>query len=58
MDSYVDRITALIALLLTLGVLVLTGFKIEVPAQLWAGFSIVIGFFFGTVTTAARLRAR
>jgi hypothetical protein len=58
MDSLVEKTTPIIAIILVLAVVGLTAFKIEVPQQLWTGFSVVLGFFFGTVTTAARLRAR
>ena len=58
METMSEKATATIAVLLTIGILIMSGLRVEVPAQLWAGFATVIGFFFGQVTTARALRLK
>lgn len=58
METTAEKTAPVLAVVITLAVVGLTAAKIEVPTQLWAGFAVVIGFFFGQVTTQARLRAK
>ena len=58
MSEYVEKITGVLAVVIVIGAIGLSAFGLEVPAQLWTAFSVVLGFFFGTVTTGIRLRAR
>jgi hypothetical protein len=47
-------VTAALAVLLVVGVLVMLGLGIVIPPELWAGFGLVLGFFFGNQTGQAQ----
>lgn len=47
-----------LALLVVIGVFVLLGLGQPIPAELWAAFGIIIGYFFGNHTGEIRARSR
>lgn len=47
MDNVSRNIGGVLALLVTLGVMVLLALGHVVPVELWSAFALVIGFFFG-----------
>lgn len=55
-----ENIAGYLALLITIGIFVLLVLSQPVPGELWAGFGLVLGFFYGNQTGTARaeLRAR
>jgi len=55
-----ENIAGVLALLITLGIFVLLALSQAVPAELWTGFGLVLGFFYGNQTGSARaqLKAR
>ena len=55
-----DTVTGFIAVLVVIGIFVLLGLGQAVPTELWTGFGLVLGFFFGnqTGTARAQLKAR
>lgn len=58
METASEKATAAIAVLITIGVIGMSALRVEVPQQLWTGFGVVLGFFFGQVTTARMLRIK
>lgn len=55
-----ETVTGALAFLVVLGVLVLLALSQAVPAELWTGFGLILGFYFGaqTGTARAQLKAR
>jgi len=55
-----ENITGILALLIVIGIFVLLALSQAVPVELWTGFGLILGFFFGNQTGAARaqLKAR
>ena len=60
MDKIYVVTTAALAVILVLGVLIMLALQVPVPTELWTGFGLVLGFFFGNQTGQARglLKAR
>jgi len=58
MDTWFERTSSIIAVVIVIAICALLGLKIPVPTELWSFGSIVIGFFFGTQTGIARARVR
>jgi hypothetical protein len=54
MSNITPYVTAALAVLLVIGVLVMLGLGIVVPPELWAGWGLVLGFFFGNQTGQAQ----
>jgi 4-hydroxybenzoate polyprenyltransferase len=55
-----ENISGAIAVIVVLGVFVLLALSQAVPNELWTGFGLVLGFFFGNTAGNARaqLKAR
>jgi hypothetical protein len=54
MDKITPVTSAVLAVLIVLGLVVLIALGQPVPTELWAAFGTVLGFFFGTSTKAAK----
>ena len=55
-----ENITGALAVIVVLGIFVLLALSQAIPTELWTGFGLILGFFFGNVGGAARaqLKAR
>lgn len=53
-----EKVSAFIAVLVTVGCFVLLALGVPVPDWVSAGFGLVLGFFFGNQSALARARAR
>ena len=55
-----QNVTGALAIIVTLGIFVLLALSQAVPSELWTGFGLILGFFFGnsTGTAHAQLKAR
>lgn len=55
-----ENITGLLAVIVVLGIFVLLALAQAIPSELWTGFGLILGFYFGqqTGTARAQLRAR
>jgi hypothetical protein len=53
-----EGITGILAVIVMIGIFVLLVLSMGVPAELWTGFGLILGFFFGNQTGAARAQIR
>jgi hypothetical protein len=54
MDKVTGYTSAALALIITLGLIVLVGLAQPVPGELWSAFGVVVGFFFGQSIKTAK----
>jgi len=47
-------VSAALAVIVSIGLIVLIALGISVPGELWSAFGVVIGFFFGTNTNSLK----
>lgn len=53
-----EYVTAILAVIVVIGIFVLLGLGLAVPVELWTGFGLILGFFFGNQTGTARNAAK
>lgn len=53
-----EYVTAALAVLVVIGIFVLLALGLAVPVELWTGFGLILGFFFGNQTGVARVSAK
>jgi len=60
MNNFPQYVSAGLAAIVTIGIIVLIALQLAVPVELWGAFSLVIGFFFGhqAGTGAANFRVK
>lgn len=58
MNRLSEYVSAGISLIVVIGVMVLVVLQRPVPVELWAGFGLVLGFFFGHQAGAGAMLAR
>lgn len=54
MDKLTNGTAAALAVIITLGLIVLIALAQPVPTELWSAFGVVIGFFFGRGSISAK----
>lgn len=54
MQKVTDSTAAALALVITIGLIVLIALAQPVPGELWSAFGVVIGFFFGRGSNTAK----
>lgn len=54
----VENVTGILAVIVVIGVFVLLGIGQAVPTELWTGFGLILGFFFGNQAGIARAQVR
>lgn len=54
MDKITNNTAAALAVIITLGLIVLIALGQPVPGELWGAFGVVIGFFFGRGSNTAK----
>jgi hypothetical protein len=54
MDKITNNTAAALAMIITLGLIVLIALGQPVPGELWSAFGVVIGFFFGRGSNTAK----
>ncbi len=54
MPTLTDKTSAALAVIITIGLIVLIALSQPVPGELWSAFGVVIGFFFGRVANTAK----
>ena len=52
MDNFLKAVPGILALIVVIGVFVLQGLAIAISPEMWAAFSVVLGFFFGSAYPA------
>lgn len=54
METVTNNTAAALAVIITLGLIVLIALAQPVPGELWSAFGVVIGFFFGRGSNTAK----
>ena len=54
MNNIPSYVSAALAVIVSIGLIVLIALGIAVPGELWSAFGVVIGFFFGTNTNGVK----